>query len=141
MATDNDLLLPSPALADSAAPLRLLIAEDNPINQKIALLVLRQAGFPADLVDNGQKAVEAHRQQPYDLILMDWQMPVLDGLEATRRIRALPQKQPVIIAVTAHALDGHREQCREAGMDDYLAKPYPPEQLTALVRRYCGQKA
>jgi CheY-like chemotaxis protein len=120
----------------SAAPLRILMAEDNAINQRVGKLILQRAGFEIDLVSDGSEAVEAHRANPYDLILMDCQMPTMDGFEASRHIRHLGQKQPVIVAVTANALVGERERCLSAGMDDYLSKPFQAEQLVAVVRRW-----
>ena len=113
---------------------RILIAEDNVLNQKVVQLMLKKAGYPFDAVWNGRQAVDACSTQPYDLVLMDCQMPEMDGLEATRQIRNLPQRQPIIIAVTAHALAGDREKCLKSGMDDYLAKPYTQDQLLGLVQ-------
>jgi two-component system, sensor histidine kinase SagS len=117
-------------------PLRILMAEDNAINQRVGKLILQRAGFSIDLVADGNEALEAHRTCPYDLILMDCQMPTMDGFEASRQIRRLPQPQPVIIAVTANALVGERERCLNAGMDDYLSKPFQAEQLVAVVRKW-----
>ncbi len=116
--------------------LRILMAEDNQINQRVGMLILRRAGFHIDLVADGSEALEAHRANPYDLILMDCQMPVMDGFEACRHIRELAQPQPVIIAVTANALVGERERCLNAGMDDYLSKPFQAEQLVAVVKKW-----
>jgi CheY-like chemotaxis protein len=113
---------------------RILIAEDNAINQKVLLLMLKRAGYQADVVWNGQEAVEACRAHEYELILMDCQMPELDGWEATRQIRKLNKPQPTIIAVTAHALTVNQEECRACGMDEFLSKPYQAEQLLTLVR-------
>lgn len=113
---------------------RILIAEDNLVNQKVFEVILRKAGFQVHVVSDGKQALEAHRSAPYDLILMDLQMPEMDGLEATRQIRSLAQKQPVIIAVTADIIAGVRERCLEAGMDDYVSKPVSREQLLGLVR-------
>lgn len=112
------------------------MAEDNPINQRVGKLILQRAGFNIDLVDDGSAALEAHRAEPYDMILMDCQMPVMDGFEASRQIRQLEQPQPVIIAVTANALVGERERCLQAGMDDYLSKPFQAEQLVTLVKKW-----
>ena len=98
--------------------MRILMAEDNPINQKVGKLILQRAGFLIDLANDGQEAIEAHKADPYDLILMDCQMPSVDGFEATRQIRQLDRRQPVIIAVTANALVGERDKCFEAGMND-----------------------
>jgi two-component system sensor histidine kinase/response regulator len=113
---------------------RILIAEDNVINQRVFEVILRKAGFQVHVVSDGKQALEAHRSTPFDLILMDLQMPEMDGLEATRQIRSLAQKQPVIIAVTADIIAGVRERCLEAGMDDYVSKPVSREQLLGLVR-------
>ncbi len=113
-------------------PLRILVAEDNVVNQKVALALLNRLGYQADLVENGHRAVETVGLVDYDLVLMDVQMPEMDGLDATRAIRSSIEstRQPTIIALTANALDGDRELCLEAGMDDYLSKPI---QLAALV--------
>jgi CheY-like chemotaxis protein len=121
------------------APLRILMAEDNAINQKVGKLILQRAGFHIDLVGDGNEAVEAHRANPYDVILMDCQMPAMDGFEASRQIRLLQHRQPVIIAVTANALAGERERCLRAGMDDYLSKPFQAEQLVAVVQKWIAQ--
>ena len=131
---------------DSAAevkndePRRILMAEDNPINQRVGKLILQRAGFDIDLVTDGNEALEAHRTRPYDLILMDCQMPIMDGFEASRQIRALDQPQPIIVAVTANALVGERERCLSAGMDDYLSKPFQAEELVAIVRKWIGAR-
>ncbi len=118
-------------------PLRIMMAEDNPINQRVGKLILQRAGFDIDLVGDGNEALEAHRANPYDVILMDCQMPMMDGFEASRQIRSLKgQRQPVIIAVTANALVGERERCMNAGMDDYLSKPFQAEQLVAVVKKW-----
>jgi CheY-like chemotaxis protein len=116
-------------------PSRILLAEDNPGNQRVAKLMLRHAGFNVDVANDGSEAVEAHRSNPYDVILMDCQMPGMDGWEATDRIRQLNQPQPVIIAVTANALVGDRERCLAAGMDDYLSKPFTVKQLVTIVTK------
>src|SRR5947209_2536408 len=115
---------------------RILMAEDNLINQRVGKLILQRAGFDIDLVGDGREALEAHKAQPYDLILMDCQMPTMDGFEASRQIRSLEHHQPVIIAVTANALVGEREKCLDAGMDDYLSKPFQAEQLVAVVKKW-----
>ena len=121
--------------------LRILMAEDNAINQRVGKLILQRAGFEIDLVADGNEALEAHRTKPYDLILMDCQMPTMDGFEASRKIRLLSEKQPAIIAVTANALAGERERCLEAGMDDYLSKPFQAEQLVSLVKKWAAALA
>ncbi len=106
-------------------PLRILIAEDNPVNQKLAIRVLEKMGYRADAVGNGLEAIESLGRQLYDVVFMDVQMPEMDGLEATRRIRSNFAKadQPRIIAMTANAMLGDRDLCLEAGMDDYITKP------------------
>jgi CheY-like chemotaxis protein len=104
------------------------------VNQQLALLLLESMGYRADVASNGIEAVEAVNRLPYDLVLMDVQMPEMDGLEATRRIRADgPSPQPRIVAMTANAMQGDRDECLAAGMDDYLAKPIRPEQLAAAL--------
>jgi signal transduction histidine kinase/DNA-binding response OmpR family regulator len=118
-------------------PLRILLAEDNAINQKLALLMLERLGYRADVAGNGLEVLEALGRQPYDVVLMDVQMPEMDGLEATRDIRQAwpPAAQPRIVAMTANALAEDRAACLEAGMDDYLAKPIRVEELTAALTR------
>lgn len=124
-----------------AESLRIMMAEDNPINQRVGKLILQRAGFNIDLVSDGNEALEAHRANPYDMILMDCQMPMMDGFEASRQIRSLTQQpQPVIIAVTANALVGERERCLKAGMDDYLSKPFQAEQLVAVVKKWSARR-
>ncbi len=119
-------------------PLRILLAEDNVTNQKVALRMLSRLGYAADLAVNGVEAVKAVRAQRYDVILMDVQMPEMDGLEATRQIRAdLPASdQPYIIAITAAAMQRDREKCLAVGMDDFLAKPARLEDLAEALGRY-----
>ena len=117
-------------------PLRILLAEDNLVNQKLALRLLSQMGYTADVVGNGQLAIEAVRRQTYDLVLMDVQMPEMDGLEASRRINAKwqPNERPRIVAMTANAMQGDREACLAAGMDDYITKPIRVEALVAALQ-------
>ena len=104
---------------------RVLVAEDNPVNQAVTKGFLKLKGLTCDIVENGQLAVEAVQSQSYDLILMDMEMPVMDGLEATRAIRALsgPQSQIQILALTAHAMSGASDRCQAAGMNGHVAKP------------------
>jgi CheY-like chemotaxis protein len=120
-------------------PLRILLAEDNSINQRVGLLLLERMGYQADVAGNGVEVLEALRRQPYDLVLMDLQMPGMDGLEATRRIRAeIPvERQPRIVALTANVLREQREACLTAGMDDFVQKPIVFADLRAALSR-CG---
>ncbi len=118
-------------------PLSVLLAEDNAVNQKVALRFLERMGYNADAVGNGLEAVNAFQHRDYDLVLMDLQMPEMDGLEASRRIRrTLPaERQPKIIALTANAMQGDREICLDAGMDDYISKPVKMHEIVAAIRR------
>ncbi|MBE9175152.1 response regulator [Synechocystis salina LEGE 06155] len=119
-------------------PLRILLAEDNVVNQKIALLLLEKLGYRADYVADGREVLAALEEYDYDVVLMDVQMPEMDGLTATRAICQLysPAKRPKIIAMTANAMVGDRELCLEAGMDDYIPKPIRLEQLASTLKRY-----
>ncbi len=118
-------------------PLRILLAEDNAVNQKLALRLLSQMGYRADVAANGLEAIQAIERQPYDVVLMDVQMPEMDGLEATRQICAhwSAGARPRIIAMTANAMQGDRELCLAAGMDDYLSKPIRVDELVAALSR------
>ena len=117
--------------------LRLLVAEDNVVNQRIVVLLLKRLGYRADVVADGREAVEAVLRRPYDLVLLDVEMPELDGIEATRRIRAeLPAaRQPRIVGVTAGAFVEDRERCLAAGMDDYLSKPIQADEFALMLER------
>ena len=116
-------------------PLRILMAEDNVINQQVALSFLERLGYRADVAANGVEAIRAVERQPYDVVFMDVQMPEMDGLEATRQIcaRWAAGERPRIVAMTANALAEDREACLAAGMDDYLAKPIRVEELVAAL--------
>ena len=118
-------------------PARILLVEDSPINQKVALRILERLGYRADVACNGEEAVDFVRRIAYDVVLMDVQMPVLDGLEATRAIRGstLEWPQPWIVAMTAEAISGDEARCRAAGMDDYVTKPVQLSSLVAALRR------
>jgi signal transduction histidine kinase/CheY-like chemotaxis protein len=119
----------------SRHPLRILLAEDNVVNQKLAMRLLQQMGYRADLASNGIEAIECVARQTYDVVLMDVQMPEMDGLEASRTItqRWRPDERPRIVAMTANAMQGDREMCIAAGMDDYLTKPIRVDQLVAAL--------
>jgi two-component system sensor histidine kinase/response regulator len=122
------------SIAESRHMLRILLAEDNVVNQQVATAMLLKRGHHVDVVANGREAVDAVAAERYDLVLMDIQMPEMDGFEATARIRALPQGGTLpIIALTAHALSGERERCLERGMTGYLAKPFKAHELFAVV--------
>jgi signal transduction histidine kinase/CheY-like chemotaxis protein/HPt (histidine-containing phosphotransfer) domain-containing protein len=125
-----------PGLGDRH-PLRILLTEDNAVNQKLALRLLEKMGYRADMAGNGLEAVQAVERQPYDLILMDVQMPEMDGLEATRQIveRWPEDERPWIVAMTAEAMQGDRERCLAAGMNDYITKPIRPDVLAAAIAR------
>jgi len=116
-------------------PLRILLAEDNVVNQKLALRLLQQMGYRADLASNGVEAIECIERQTYDVVLMDVQMPEMDGLEASRRITARwqPNERPRIVAMTANAMQGDREECLAAGMDDYVTKPIRVDALVEAL--------
>jgi CheY-like chemotaxis protein len=123
--------------------LRILLAEDNAVNQKVALRILDKLGYRADVASNGLEALEALERQTYDVVLMDVQMPEMDGLDATRRIceRWPDDSRPRIIAMTANAMIEDREACFAAGMDDYVAKPVRPDELAEALgraRTYAG---
>ncbi len=123
-------------------PLRILLAEDNTVNQKVATFMLQRMGYHADVVSNGVEAVDAVSRGPYDVILMDIQMPEMDGIEATRIILArsdLPRR-PRIIALTANAMADDRDACLAAGMDEFLSKPLTALRLAAALAR-CGSGA
>ena len=118
-------------------PLRILLAEDNPVNQKVTLLTLEKMGYSASIANTGAEALEALHHVKYDLILMDIQMPVMDGLEATRQIiKEWGQNRPRIIAITANAMEGDQEKCSEAGMDGYLSKPVCIDELQKILVKW-----
>jgi signal transduction histidine kinase/DNA-binding response OmpR family regulator len=116
-------------------PLRILLAEDNVVNQKLAMRLLQQMGYRADLASNGIEAIECMERQPYDVVLMDVQMPEMDGLEASRQINAKwkADERPRIVAMTANAMQGDREECLAAGMDDYVTKPIGIDRLVEAL--------
>ena len=118
-------------------PLRILLAEDNAINQKLAVQQLKRIGYRADIVGNGAEAIEALERQAYDVVLMDMQMPEMDGITACQKIRQIfpPNEQPRIIAMTANAMQGDRERCIKAGMDNYISKPVDLESLSVALKQ------
>ena len=125
---------------DRKRRVRILLVEDNPVNQKVTLKLLDKMGYRVDAVDNGKEALAALETLPYTLVLMDVQMPEMDGLEATRQVRrasrAVQNPNVPIIALTAHATMEHRKQCLDAGMNDYLAKPVQPDELAKVISRW-----
>ena len=139
--------LPAPALAPAVEPgggLRVLLAEDNPFNQRLAVDLLEKRGHTVSIAANGQEAVTAVSAGTFDVVLMDVQMPQMGGFEATAAIRALERKSGgrlPIIGVTAHSMKGDRERCLEAGMDEYIAKPLRPKLLFAAITRLVGVRS
>jgi CheY-like chemotaxis protein len=116
---------------------RILLVEDTPVNQKIALRMLERLGFHADLANNGKEAISCLDRQDYDVVFMDIQMPEMDGLEATQKIRQQGSPdRPWIVAMTANAMQGDREMCLEAGMNDYISKPVKLEAIAQAIDRF-----
>lgn len=124
----------------STEKISILLVEDNLINQKVAVKLLEKIGFKADIADNGVKAIEALERASYDLIFMDIQMPVMDGLQATSKIRekyGLPGNGgPIIIALTANVLPEDRKNCQEVGMDDFIPKPVKKEIMASTISKW-----
>jgi CheY-like chemotaxis protein len=140
-------MLPQTGTVANRYPLRILLCDDNVINQKVALRLLQQVGYRADVAANGVEALAALDRQHYDLVFMDVMMPQMNGFEATRRIRErqrqsewLNRKVPVIVAMTASAMQGDRERCIASGMDDFLAKPVRMEDVRAIMERWGAGK-
>jgi CheY-like chemotaxis protein len=132
----------APPAGPTAKPVRILLAEDNVINQKVALGLLNNIGYAADVAGNGLEVLSALDLRRYELILMDCQMPELDGYETTQRIRTRPDCKTIrIIAMTANAMRGESEKCLEAGMDDYLSKPVRLELLRDMLARWMPAEA
>ena len=120
----------------------ILLAEDNPVNQKLAIMMLGKAGYQVEVACNGKEAVAKFTEAPgeYDLIFMDVQMPEMDGKAATQTLRRLGFNDVPIVAMTAHAMKGDREMCLEAGMNDYVTKPIKPETVFEMIKKYVFQK-
>jgi len=134
-----------PAVAEAApqaegflSTARLLVTEDNAVNQKVAVAILKKLGFTTDLANNGHEAVEMVRAKEYDLVFMDCQMPEMDGFQATRAIREMEGggRRVPILAMTANAMQGDRERCLEVGMDDYIPKPITIVELKGALHRW-----
>jgi CheY-like chemotaxis protein/HPt (histidine-containing phosphotransfer) domain-containing protein len=127
--------------------LRILLVDDNAINQKVAMRIMQQFGYQPEVAGNGREALEKLDHQPFDFIFMDVMMPELDGLEATRLLRKRQmiggyhnyQSRIIVVAMTAHAMQGDREKCIAAGMDDYLAKPVRPRDVREMLERWGGK--
>jgi CheY-like chemotaxis protein len=147
--TQNKLLSSNIQKLATQIPLKILLAEDNPVNQKLANRLFEKMGYSIDIATNGIEVLEAIQKQSYDLIFMDVQMPEMDGLEATRQIRAMAQsvqpelsnlaKSIQIIAITANAMHDDREKCLASGMNDFIAKPFKVEQIQAAIEKW-GRK-
>jgi osomolarity two-component system sensor histidine kinase NIK1 len=125
---------------NTAADKNILLVEDNPDNQKLAIKILEKAGYHVDLANNGEVAIELFQKQKYDLILMDVYMPVMDGFEATEKIRDIEKAsnlgRTAIIALTAHAVAGYRQECLQNNMDDYLSKPLKKQTLFQVMDKW-----
>ncbi len=134
----------SPKGSAARRPLKILLAEDNVTNQKLAVAILEKQGHTIKVVDDGKQAIGAYEREPFDVVLMDMQMPEVDGLEATSAIRSFEQsagRRTPIIALTANAMIGDRERCLNAGMDDYLSKPLRADDLFATIEKLVLPKA
>jgi two-component system sensor histidine kinase/response regulator len=130
------------SLRENRRQLRILLAEDNAVNQKLAVRLLEKRGHTVTVAANGKEALDALQNHTFDLVLMDVQMPEMDGFEATAAIRELEKKSGehlLVIAMTAHAMVGDRERCLAAGMDDYMTKPIRPEELNEMLTRYSAK--
>ena len=133
----------TPANSIECAPLSILVAEDNVVSQRLVTALLRERGHAVTLAGNGAEVIDLVEQRAFDLILMDIQMPEMDGLQATAEIRLREVrrgKHIPIVAMTAHAMAGDRERCLDAGMDGYIAKPIHPSELMALITGMSAQK-
>ena len=137
-----DDVVPTDSANEQQSKPSILLAEDNIMNQEVAVDMLESMGYSVNVANNGVEAVQMSQQNCYDIILMDCQMPVKDGFEATKDIRQVDtDHRPVIVAVTGNALAGDRERCLESGMDDFLSKPYSYEQLEAMMTKWINSTA
>lgn len=141
-APNRDLGLPKSAAMKNSVAGKILVAEDNKVNQIVAVKLLESMGHSADVTENGREVLDRVQKQQYDLVLMDMQMPEMDGLEATRAIRALPGEVSAIpiVALTANAIQGDQETCLDAGMDDYISKPVDKQALFDVLERYLSNE-
>ena len=134
---ESNTIKTAESTSDVKRQVRILMAEDNLINQKLTALLFKKLNYEVDMVDNGSEAVEAVTQGNYDLVLMDIQMPVMDGMEATEEIQqAMGDKSPAIVALTANAMDGDREKYLNAGMDSYIPKPITLDDLKNCIAQF-----
>jgi len=126
----------------SERKIRILVAEDNPVNQKVVVKQLMSLGYQAEVVNNGQEAVDRLKEHEYDVVLMDCQMPIMDGYRATQEIRSFEgeRKRTTIIAITANAMPEDRQRCMDSGMDDYMSKPASREDLRKKVEQWTLDK-
>ncbi|KAA3611912.1 MAG: response regulator [Planctomycetota bacterium] len=138
----EEIAVQEPQLSCNTSDKRILLADDNPVNQRVGLRQLQKLGYGATLAGNGQEVLQLLEKEKFDLILMDCQMPILDGYEATRKIRSCgrPYAEMTIIAMTANAMEGDRQRCLDAGMDDYLAKPVRMEELQSLLAQWLSKE-
>jgi CheY-like chemotaxis protein len=142
----KDASAPSSETKESAATTesrRVLLAEDNQINAVLATTIVKRAGHHVDVAPNGAEALDALKRDEYDLVFMDMHMPEMDGLEATRMIRALsgPKSRVPIVALTANAMGSEERKCLNAGMDDFLSKPFEPADLIAMLDKWAGRES
>ncbi len=137
---DSTMVIPGSLLEEVKHPIHILMAEDNPLNRKLARFMLVNAGYSLDVVNNGKEAVETYTASPgkYDLIFMDVQMPEMSGIEAVKIIRSKGFKEVPIIAITAQTMKGDREKCIEAGMDDFISKPIKKEIILKMIEKWCN---
>lgn len=120
-------------------PLRILIVEDNPVNQMLTSRIFDKLGYATEIASNGYEAIASLQQKKFDMVIMDVQMPEMDGLEATRKIRHEMENQPIIIAMTANAMESDRRECIDAGMNDYISKPVKLEEMVAMIEKWASQ--